>query len=69
MNGHAFVGQRDVRAEADNHVFETLYFVGGGVVHQITELNNVRPLRGVHALAILGGQSGGFGVKYHELHG
>jgi hypothetical protein len=28
----------------------------------------VRPLRGVHALAILGRESGGFGVKYHDLH-
>jgi hypothetical protein len=28
----------------------------------------VRPLRGVHALAVLGGESGGFGVKYHDLH-
>jgi hypothetical protein len=25
-------------------------------------------LRGVHALAVLGGESGGFGVKYHDLH-
>ena len=57
-----------MRAQADNNVLETLYFVCLGVVHQITELNNVRPLRGVHALAILGGESGGFSVKYHELH-
>jgi hypothetical protein len=28
----------------------------------------VRPLRRVHALAVLGGESGGFGVKYHDLH-
>jgi hypothetical protein len=28
----------------------------------------VRPLCGVHALAILGGKSGGFGVEYHEFH-
>jgi hypothetical protein len=28
----------------------------------------VRPLRGVHALAVLGRQSGGFSVKYHDLH-
>jgi hypothetical protein len=28
----------------------------------------VRPFRGVHALAILGRQAGGFGVKYHDLH-
>ena len=56
-------------AQADNNVFETLYFVCLGVVHQITELNNVGPLRGVHALAILGRESGGFGVKDHELHG
>jgi len=68
VNGHAFIGERNVRAQADDNVLETLYFVGGGVVHQITELNNVRPLRGVHALAILGRQSGGFGVKYNDLH-
>lgn len=28
----------------------------------------MRPLRRVHALAVLGGESGGFGVKYHDLH-
>jgi hypothetical protein len=58
-----------VRAQAYDNVLETLYFVRLSVVYQITELNNVRPLRGVHALAILGGKSGGFGVKDHELHG
>jgi hypothetical protein len=57
-----------VRAQADNNVLETLYFVGISVVHQITELNNVRPLRGIHALAIFGRKSGGFSVKYHEFH-
>jgi hypothetical protein len=68
VNGDAFLRERDVRAQADNDVFETLYFVGVGVIYQITELHNVRPLCGVHALAILGGKSGGFGVEYHEFH-
>jgi hypothetical protein len=68
MNGNAFIGERDVCAKADNNVLETLYFVGLGVIYQITELNNVRPLCGVHALAILGWKSGGFSVKDHELH-
>ena len=68
VNGHAFIGEWDVRAQTDDHVLEILYFVGVGVVYEVTELNNVRPLRGVHALAVLGGESGGFSVKYHDLH-
>ena len=54
VNGDAFIGQRDVRAEADDDVLEILDLVGGGVVDEVAELNNVRPFRGVHALAILG---------------
>jgi len=68
VNGHAFIGERDVCSEGDDNVLETLYFVGVGVVHQITELHDVRPLCGVHALAILGGKSGGFGIEDHEFH-
>ena len=68
VNGHAFIGQRNVRTQADDDVLELLYFVGVGVVDKVAELNNVRPLRGVHALAVLGGESGGFGVKYDDLH-
>jgi hypothetical protein len=68
VNGHAFIGERNVRAQADDDVLELLDFVGVGVVDKVAELNNVRPLRGVHALAILGRESGGFGVKYYDLH-
>ena len=68
MNGNDFIGQRNVRAQTDDDVFELLDFVGVGVVDEVAELNNVRPLRGVHALAVLGGESGGFGVKYDDLH-
>ena len=68
VNGDAFIGQRNVRAEADDDVLEILDLVGGGVVDEVAELNNVRPFRGVHAVAILGRQSSGFGVKYNEFH-
>ena len=57
-----------MRSEADDDVLELLDLVGVGVVDKVAELNNVRPFRGVHALAILGRQSGGLGVKYHNLH-
>ncbi len=68
VNGDGFIGERNVRAQADDDVLEILYFVRVGVVYQVAELNNVRPLYRVHALAVLGGESGGFGVKYHDLH-
>ena len=68
VNGHAFVGERNVRSEADDDVLELLDLIGVGVVDEVTELNNVWPFRGVHALAVLGRQAGGFGVKYHDLH-
>ena len=68
VNCHAFIGQRNVRAETDDDVLEVLDLVIVGVVDEVAELNNVRPFCGVHALAILGGQAGGFSVKYHDLH-
>jgi len=57
-----------VRAETDDDVLEILDLVGVGVIDEVAELNNVRPFSGVHALAVLGRQSGGFGVKYNDLH-
>ena len=66
--GDTFIGQRNVRAEADDDVLKFLDFINIGVIDQVAQLNNVRPLCGVRALAVLGRQSGGFGIKYHDLH-